>query len=175
MANIFVISDTHFGHTGILSFKNKEGQALREFDDVDHMDAYMIDCWNSVVKPQDKVYHLGDVLFKRKDWSILRQLQGHKRLILGNHDNPKMKLYLPYFEAIYSSRLLDKMLFTHIPVHPYSLGKAIANVHGHVHNNVSETHFGKQYINISVEVIRYTPMAWEDLKQLVAKRLGDIT
>ena len=171
MANIFVISDTHFGHKNILNFKNAEGQSLRVFEDVDQMNEHMIERWNSVVRPEDKIYHLGDLIVKGDDWILLGRLQGHKRLILGNHDYPNMRLYQPYFEDIYSTRLLDKLLLSHIPIHPLSLGKAIANVHGHVHNNVGPDHFGKQYVNVSVEVIDYTPVAWEDLKQLVQERL----
>jgi calcineurin-like phosphoesterase family protein len=172
MTNIFVISDNHFGHANILNFKDKDEKPLRVFDDVNHMNEYMIERWNSVVRPQDKIYNLGDVIVKcAEPQRILGRLNGHKRLVLGNHDLPHMKFYAPFFEAIYSTRLLDKMLFSHIPVHPLSLGKAIANIHGHVHNNVGLDHFGKQYINMSVEVIDYTPVAWEDLKQLVKKRL----
>ena len=172
MPNIFAISDHHFGHANILKFKGLDDKPLRVFDDVNHMNEYMIERWNAVVQPQDKVYHLGDVLVKGADWKLLGRLNGHKRLILGNHDYPDMRMYAPYFEDIYSSRLLDKLLFTHIPVHPYSLGKAIANVHGHVHNNVKDDHFGQQYINISVEVVDYTPVALEDIKKLARKRLG---
>ncbi len=171
MANIFVISDTHFGHKNILNFKNIEGQSLRVFKDVNQMNEHMIERWNSVVRPEDKIYHLGDLIVKGDNWTLLGRLQGRKRLILGNHDYPNMRLYQPYFEDIYSTRLLDKLLLSHIPIHPLSLGKAIANVHGHVHNNVRPDHFGKQYVNVSVEVVDYTPVAWEDLKQLVQERL----
>ncbi len=170
MPNIFLISDTHFGHANILKFKNWDGKPLRVFNDVDHMNEHMVERWNSVVRPQDKVYHLGDVLVKGSNWKILERLQGHKRLILGNHDYPNMRLYQPYFEDIYSSRLIDKFLMTHIPVHIASLGRAIANIHGHTHGS-AEGHFGKQYFNVSVEVIDYTPIAFEDLKKLALKRL----
>jgi calcineurin-like phosphoesterase family protein len=172
MANVFLISDTHFGHDNMLKFSGYDGKPLRVFDDVHHMDEHIIKMWNSTVSPQDHVYHLGDVIVKGENYGkILSRLQGHKRLVLGNHDFPHMRLYAPYFEKIYASRLLDQMLMTHIPVHPLSLGKAIANVHGHVHKNVPDGHFGKQYINVSVEVIDYTPVALEDLKKLALKRL----
>lgn len=39
---------------------------------------------------------------------------------------------------------------------------------------ISDTHFGHtnmQYVNVSVEVVDYTPVVWEDLKQLVQERL----
>jgi calcineurin-like phosphoesterase family protein len=173
MANIWLISDTHFGHANILNFKQKDGTPMRPFSSVLEMDEYMVDKWNSVVKPQDKVYHLGDVAMQWKDIAIVGRCNGHKRLVRGNHDDHSIKKYLPYFEEVYGSRLLDHLLLTHIPVHPESIGKALANVHGHVHNNVPALHFGPKYYNVSVEVIDYTPVSLEDLKLKIKKQQED--
>src|SRR6185312_4486864 len=126
--------------------------------------------WNSVVRPQDKVYHLGDVVMPKAAISIVGRCNGHKRLVRGNHDDHPIKLYLPYFEEIYATRLLDRMLLSHIPVHPDSIGKATANVHGHVHNSVPALHYGPRYFNVSVEVIDYTPVSLEDLKLRISKQ-----
>ena len=79
---VFIISDTHFSHKNILKYES------RPFDDVDHMDSEMIRRWNSVVSPNDLVFHLGDVIIagaKRAEY-ILPQLNGRKILIEGNHD-----------------------------------------------------------------------------------------
>lgn len=168
MANLFVISDTHFGHANILTFLRNDGSHLRTFKDVDHMDEFMIEHWNSVVKPNDKVYHLGDVAMKNDYIKLIERCNGHKRLILGNHDYGTWRLYAPYFENVYSSRLLDRMIFTHIPVHPDSIGKSIANVHGHVHGQQT---FGPKYFDVSVEAINYTPISLEEIKSRVAKQL----
>lgn len=164
MANIFVISDTHFGHANILNFKNADGSPVRgQFKDVDHMNEHMIDCWNSVVRTQDKVYHLGDVtMFKQLDGRILRRLPGHKRLVRGNHDVAPIKQYLQWFDEVYASRVLDHMILTHIPIHPNSLGRFKANIHGHIHGQPA---FGPQYFNASVEAIDYTPVSLEDIKK----------
>jgi calcineurin-like phosphoesterase family protein len=171
MANIFLISDTHFGHENTFAkFKQADGTPMRPFQSVQEMDDYMVDKWNSVVKLQDKVYHLGDVAMAKSSISVIGRCNGHKRLVRGNHDDYAMKIYALYFEEIYGSRLLDRLLLTHIPVHPESIGKAIANVHGHVHNNVSALHFGPRYFNVSVEVIDYTPVSLEDLKLRIAKQ-----
>ena len=61
--DIWVISDTHFDHANILNFTDAVGKPTRNFADVEAMNEHMIERWNSVVKPGDKVYHLGDVLF----------------------------------------------------------------------------------------------------------------
>ena len=172
MSDIFIISDTHWDHEGILRFKNSAGEPLRDFRDVGHMNEHMVEKWNSVVRAQDKVYHLGDVALKDKGLNYLSRCNGHKRLILGNHDYPNMRLYQSHFEAIYSTRMIDKFLMSHIPIHPLSLGKAVANIHGHVHNNVGPDHFGKQYYNVCVEVLNYVPISFEVLKKKVLKRLS---
>jgi calcineurin-like phosphoesterase family protein len=168
MANIFFVSDTHFGHANILTFTRSDGSPMRAFASVEEMDQHMIDRWNSVVRPQDKVYHLGDVAMRREHIPTVGRCHGHKRLVRGNHDDHDLKHYLPFFDEVHATRVLDGMIFSHIPIHPESLGKFRANVHGHVHNNVPALHFGPRYFNVSVEVIDYTPIALEDLKQRIA-------
>jgi calcineurin-like phosphoesterase family protein len=170
MPNIFLVSDTHFGHAGILNFTKSDRTPVRSFSCVEEMDEHMVERWNSVVRTQDKVYHLGDVAMRRQDIATVGRCNGHKRLVRGNHDDHAIKHYLPYFEEIYGTRLLDGLLLSHIPIHPESLGKAKANAHGHVHNSVPALHFGPRYYNVSVEVIGYTPVSLEDLKLLIREQ-----
>ena len=56
MAQTWVISDTHFRHGAILTFKDYAGKPPRTFDSVDHMDQCMMDNWNDMIKPEDTVY-----------------------------------------------------------------------------------------------------------------------
>ena len=65
MANIFIISDTHFGHLGMCKFLRKDGSKVRPFDDINVMDECMVENWNKTVKPKDKIYHLGDVVINK--------------------------------------------------------------------------------------------------------------
>lgn len=98
----FFTSDTHFGHANIIKYCN------RPFNDVDHMNEVIISNWNSVVSPDDEVFHLGDVaLGPWEKWdSILTRLNGFKTLVVGNHDRifrgekPKMR---ERFESQYAS------------------------------------------------------------------------
>jgi len=54
------------------------------------MDETLITNWNEVVGPEDKVYHLGDIVFSKEDTdsalSLLERLNGKIFLIKGNHD-----------------------------------------------------------------------------------------
>ena len=177
MTDIWFVSDTHFGHKNTFAkFKRDDGTPLRPFNSVEEMDETMITNWNSVVKPQDKVYHLGDIHMDYKvQHNILRRLNGHKRLHLGNHDMCPHKDYLQYFEEIIGSKVLQKqgLVLSHIPLHPEALTKWI-NVHGHVHyRNVESSlyHEDMRYFNVSVENIGYTPI---HIDQIVEARHDSI-
>jgi calcineurin-like phosphoesterase family protein len=171
MANIFLISDTHFGHANILNFIREDGVHLRTFSSVEEMDEHMVERWNAVVKPQDHIWHLGDVSMHPKNLPIIARLNGHKRLILGNHDEQYMRFYTPYFQKICGTHRLDTFILSHVPIHPESLGKVTANIHGHVHNNVPALHFGPRYYNVSVETLDdYAPISLEELKVKVKKQ-----
>jgi calcineurin-like phosphoesterase family protein len=101
------------------------------------MDEEMVRRWNEVVKDGDKVYHLGDVVMMRSTLPTLARLNGTKRLVRGNHDIFKTKVYLQYFKEIYGVRVLEDMVLTHVPLHPESVTQRWrTNIHGHLHANV---------------------------------------
>jgi calcineurin-like phosphoesterase family protein len=168
MANIFLTADHHFGHSNTYAKFLVNGLPMRPFSSVDEMNEFMVARWNETVKPSDKVYHLGDVAMTRADIAIVGRCHGHKRLVRGNHDIFPMKYYTPFFEEIYGVRVLDRMILSHIPLHPESLNRWTANIHGHTHNNVPALHFGPQYLNVSVEATEYRPLAIEEVRQRVA-------
>lgn len=166
MSDIWIISDHHFSHANMLKFTNSDGGRIRpEFDDVTQMNEYMIQMHNQTVKPTDKVYFLGDVSFDKKGMDgILSRLNGHKRLILGNHDTFHMSAYIKHFDKIMTSwrGLRGDVIFTH---HPLRLAdgsneKIRANVHGHIHRaHINDP----RYFNVSVEVLDYIPIHVEDI------------
>ncbi len=85
---IFFTSDTHFGHANIIKYCN------RPFESVNQMDEVLINNWNSVVRPDDEVYHLGDFSFADPKKYVYR-LNGKIHLIKGNHDyRRKDRLFL---------------------------------------------------------------------------------
>ena len=161
---VFVTADTHFSHAGICKFLNADGSKLRPWDDPNVMDEEMVKRWNEVVKPTDKVYHLGDVVINRKALVILNRLNGNKVLIRGNHDIFKLKDYIPYFRDIRGYHVLDRMIFSHIPIHPDSKGKFVANVHGHLHSRKLEDTW---YQCVCVEHTDYRPIELGELQKRV--------
>jgi calcineurin-like phosphoesterase family protein len=65
------------------------------FSSSDEMDRVLIENWNKVVKPEDSVYHLGDMFFCYgiKAEKILEQLNGNIFLIQGNHEKTAFDLF----------------------------------------------------------------------------------
>lgn len=156
---IWLVSDTHFGHENII------GYCGRPFANAAEMDEAMVERWNAVVKPSDKVYHLGDVAMKKAHLDIVKRLHGKKRLIRGNHDIFDTKDYLNVgFQEVLGVRVLDNMLFSHFPVHPDSLGRFKANVHGHIHQQPAPE---GAYVNACVEWTNYTPVTLEQVAAMV--------
>jgi calcineurin-like phosphoesterase family protein len=169
----------------IYKFKLADGSPARDFSSVEEMDEVMIQRWNEVVRPCDKIYNLGDVCFKIEVLdSVMPRLLGHKRLIRGNHDTFQTNKYLQYFDEVYASRVLDRILFTHIPVHPESMRGFKGNVHGHTHQAAayppvcqikkeSQQVRWVPYLNLCVEKTSYRPVDLETLKKMIRKEAGD--
>lgn len=159
--NIYVISDTHFGHDNVLRFKREDGSPVRPFTSTQEMNDVIVQNWNSIVRDCDIVYHLGDVYYDQGH-EVLSKLKGRKRLILGNHDNAKSPNLQKYFQKIMMWRMFPEFdcVLSHVPLHESSLNKVQYNLHGHIHEKQSPS---PRHINCSVEVTEYKPVNIEDL------------
>ncbi len=179
--NRFLISDTHFGHTNTWEkFTLADGSPLRPFTSTEEMDEAMVDNWNKTVRPQDTVYHLGDVVIARRHLETVKRLNGRKILIRGNHDIFKDNDYYEAgFEQIHGVRVfVDQFILSHIPLHPDCVGERFKrNVHGHLHGNRIMRDIGianfddytlvstidPRYLCVCVEQINYTPISFDDV------------
>jgi calcineurin-like phosphoesterase family protein len=148
----------------MLTFRNDTGTLVRPgFESIEQHDEYIIDQWNSVVKPSDHVYHLGDVAMRKDvmEW-VTPCLNGHKRLLRGNHDIFKTKDYINAgWKEIHGCRVIGipRVVLTHIPIHPDSMVRFLGNIHGHTH---SAPDLEGSYLNICAERINYTPITLEE-------------
>ena len=183
--NIFFISDTHFGHANMITFLNYDGTRMRPFNSVEECDELMIENWNKVVKPVDRVYHLGDVVYKCKNRDeIMQRLNGEKILIKGNHDRDQLGWYMKYFKDIRGTHHIDgNYLLGHFPIHPDSKGRFVRQLHGHIHaqtvmrSKLIEYGFSIEpdpwYRNCCVEVNNYAPIPFEVIKEETEKLIED--
>ena len=101
--NIYLTSDMHFGHINILQYEDRINTL--KVNTVEEHDKKLIDNWNSTVNKKDLVIILGDIGFYPpiKLNKIIKQLNGDKILIAGNHDSKYVK-----------SKVMDKSLFKYI-------------------------------------------------------------
>lgn len=138
----YYTADLHFGHKGVIDFDH------RPFENVEGMDEALISLWNQRVNHDDHVYILGDFCYRNEksaEW-YLRQLKGHKHLVLGNHDTRLLddEVAMGYFDSI------DKMMHVsdggkeiclcHYPMSEwYGSYKGHLHFYGHIHNKRDET------------------------------------
>lgn len=132
--SVFVTSDTHFFHENIIKYDNLP------FENTERMNAHIINQWNSVVAPDDEVWCLGDMFFcsKEKAKEIMNQLNGHKKLVYGNHDNHGIQWFLDVgFEDI-SKHPITLDGYIHLQHYPPEYTPASTPevwLYGHVHNS----------------------------------------
>ena len=119
------------------------------------MEEILIENWNSVVTNNDTVYHLGDFCWGKADeWCrILDRLNGNKVIIQGNHD-------LKSYPSKLKNRIADikdykeinddgrTVIMCHYPILAYkhSYDPNVFMLHGHVHNNTTETKWIREFV-----------------------------
>lgn len=181
MPAVFLVSDTHFGHAGVCRFLREDGTKLRPWDNPDEMDEHMVKVWNEIVRPNDKVYHLGDVVINRKAMSILHRLNGDKVLIRGNHDIFRDEEYRTHFRELRAYHVMNGMILSHIPIHEESLGRFGVNIHGHLHSNrvMKNNGYGGRVIDsryhcVCVEQTDFKPILFEDVVKRIKEEGGQV-
>lgn len=155
----YLIADLHFGHANVIEYEH------RPFDSAQEMDETLIKLWNSIVKSDDLVYVLGDFTLSRRMEIIkylVKQLNGRKILIMGNHDTRKPKDYIECgFEVATRKPMMVEpgVILMHEPFEDETL--IVPNYiyfFGHVHNKHS---LMDEYPNckcVSVERVDYKPI-----------------
>ena len=160
MSVVRYYSDPHFGHRNMA--------IKRGFKDEEEMNKHIVKQWNSVVSKKDVTYILGDITMeKATQYYWLNELNGIKKVILGNHDEPQhVPELLKYVNNVCALKYLKhkefgNIILSHAPIHPCELEYRFnINIHGHVHENTLPD---KRYINVSAEVIDYKPKLLSEL------------
>ena len=158
----WICADHHLNHHNIIKFTDENGNLIRgsKFKTIEEHDEFIIKSHNDLVDPNDRVYFLGDVCINRRALYLLSRFNGRLVLVKGNHDIFKLEDYTPYFEDIRSCVVQkdkdgNKVILTHIPIHPDSLGRFGRNIHGHYHQNKIDD---PRYICVSLEHTNYAPI-----------------
>jgi calcineurin-like phosphoesterase family protein len=185
MSTIWFTSDTHFGHTNVVTLSHRPFSSIEEHDEA------IIERWNAVVHPQDQVYHLGDVGLGSDKYTLecVARLKGHKHLITGNHDSVhpqhrdyhgKFKTWAQYFESIaqFARKKIARreVMLSHYPYAgdhygterdmQYRLrneGKFL--LHGHTHERMIILQ-GAQ-LHVGVDSHNFTPVPLDDVAKWI--------
>ena len=181
MPNYFFTADSHYFHSNIIksckrpqfraSDFNQEGKWLSSEiskERAEEMNEMLIERHNSVVKPGDIVYHLGDFCFGKDASKIFNRLNGNLHLILGNHDEkmvgsqtfPKFAWIKPYYKL----RIGDcKIILCHYPFARWDCAHyGSYHLHGHCHGSYKPSQ--GLILDVGVDCQGdYKPWSYEDV------------
>lgn len=179
----WIISDTHFNHENIIRYAGRP---------VEHNEL-MQQSWRKLVRPDETVLHLGDVLMGRRElWAGMPGwLPGVVSVLSsGNHDEPHKRAFMEFewgwtfvTDFTVSYRGWD-VLFSHYP-HGTKIAVGAGdnvtvalvallppktlNLHGHIHERPSPSSF---HVNVCVEWMNYRPVRTRELLDRVIEELG---
>lgn len=175
----FFTADLHFDHAAIIKY------CKRPFDSVEEMNEAIITRNNSIVKPDDILWILGDLGFcKTPDRlvELVSRMNGRKMVVLGNHDREryfpiqnrdKMGIVELYWRM---TERTDKEFggfhptLSHFPMISWNRSShGSFNLHGHTHGTLLFNPNARQ-LDVGVDCHNFTPISW---KQVVDK-LGNI-
>ena len=186
---IFFTSDTHFNHANIIKYCN------RPFENVEEMNEALIKNWNSKVRPEDLVFHLGDFMLGNAAnfWYVRSRLNGQIILVMGNHDWGLIETMPGNFEDafrdVYNELAINingqKMYLNHKPFlcfdGSYKEKKPTWQLFGHIHTQKdtpptpgdrmrSSVLFPTQY-DVGVDNNDYTPVSFEEVNAIIANQI----
>ena len=180
---IFFTSDTHFMH-------NKEFLFIpRGFTNTEDMCKEIVKRWNEVVKPEDEVYHLGDVVLSDIDAGIefVKQLNGKIHLIRGNHDtDAKVETFkneCPNIISIEWATMIKYkkryIFLSHCPSVTRTLEDApnkqgILNFYGHTHQK-DNFYSGNFYMyHVGCDSHNLTPISIDEILEEISEAFHNI-
>ena len=170
---VFFTSDTHYDHENVIRYSHRPYRDKREMTDA------LIANWNGVVRPEDTLYHLGDVFFCQEERAleILAQLNGTKHLVLGNHDKlvRNSAKVQSHFASIHDLLEINvqgqRIVLCHYPMTTWHrIGRGAWMLHGHCHGNLKYPYEPGKIHDVGVDPNGQTPVAFERLAAMMAKR-----
>jgi calcineurin-like phosphoesterase family protein len=174
--NIYLTSDTHFGHKNIIKYSN------RPYKDVHHMNQELVKNWNSVVGEEDVVFHLGDFgnTMSAKDMiHILNFLNGKIFLIKGNHEKSVLKKQYTRdrfewirdkYELEFGKEKSDLLVMCHYAHRVWNKSHfGSLHVYGHSHGSMEHTPWGKS-MDVGVDCNDYKPIALTKVIKILQSR-----
>jgi len=167
----FFTSDTHFAHANCIKYSK------RPFASIDEMDDALIANINKVVKPNDRLFHLGD--FAMRNVLLYRQRIRCKNIVLikGNHDKDGEALTAAF------SNVYDML---HLKIDLNGVPKTIVLCHyamkvwnkshygsyhlfGHSHGGLPDDETELAF-DVGVDCHNYRPISLDEVIAIMAKK-----
>lgn len=184
--NIYITSDTHAYHKNAIKwdkrkrFNTQTHLVDSEYDrkvfyqDTLSMNEEIISNWNSVIKKNDLVYHLGDVSFAKPSTTreFLERLNGNIFLIVGNHDKMKdirkysdLLVGVEYYKEIkhqYENKNYH-IVMMHYPIESWNR-KHYGSIHcfGHTHGKLKKDNRSID-VGLDTEFANFKPILLNDI------------
>lgn len=168
MTNLFFTADLHLCHNREFLYQP------RGFSSVEEMNEAIVERWNKVVKPDDMVTILGDIILNdiEKGIEYLKQLNGQINFIWGNHDtdNKKkailsalpMSIDLGYAHQFKHNKI--SFYLSHYPTltanyDDRKFSQHLIALHGHTHQRVNWLHADNPFMyHVGVDSHDCTPV-----------------
>lgn len=176
---VWFTADHHFGHGNIIEYCN------RPFETVEEMDIELIDNWNTVVKPGDTVYHLGDFCLGNEKMAYIyfSQLNGQIKVLYNpwHHDGRwirgdlaplskdgigasalaplvSIKIKQPKRESVY-------IMLCHYPLASWDRSHyGSLHLHGHCHGRLLDN---PQFrVDVGVDMHRFYPISLYEILEM---------
>ena len=178
MSQIYFTSDLHFCHNRGFIYEP------RGFNNIEEMNNTIVENWNNIVTNEDKVFILGDLILNdnEKGLKLLNKLNGHKFVILGNHDTPtRAKLYDgPTTVLGFADRIDYNEYHFYISHYPTltsnldggrSLKQRILNLFGHTHSKEKFYQDNPTMYNVALDAHNNIPVSIDQIiEDIKAKR-----
>lgn len=176
MSKIFFTADHHFGHENIIKFCN------RPFENAKEMDEILIQKWNEKIKPNDTVYHLGDVALTYKEnlATILDKLNGKIHLIVGNHEGAALqnKNKFVWVKEYHELKVKDpdcangvqRIMLFHYAMRTWrGAGRGNWHLYGHSHGNLADDPNALAF-DVGVDCHNFYPLSYEEVKEIMSRK-----
>jgi len=171
---IFIVSDCHLGHFNIIRYCNRPFATVAEMNDT------IINNFNSILTPEDTLYHLGDFCMGGNYEyivSLMNRINGKKVCILGNHDRKKFFYQMVQDKVIESCHdtlgITVEGQYIWLSHYPHLVWdqshKGSWSAYGHVHGKLD----GKETslsVDCGVDSWNYFPVSFEQL----SKKMNEI-
>ena len=157
----YFTSDTHFGDTRILR------AAKRPFETIADHDAHLISRWRAIVRPDDEIWHLGDVALR---WSadrlgaLLDSLPGTKHLVTGNNDDAATRSHSAWAGVRDYAELDEgdhRCVLSHYAFRTWNgMGRGTLDLHGHSHAMLKPL---TRQFDVGVDAWDYAPVTLDTM------------